>query len=253
MFALAMARRWRQGLLLLVVLGSLAFLRVLPPIGQDPRYHQFADQRPFFGIPNFMDVASNLPFLLAGLAGLRVCRRRGFAGFAPAWAVFFAGVALVSAGSAYYHWRPDNHTLVWDRLPMTLAFMALFAALLGESLGERLGRLLLGPALLAGLASVVYWHLFDDLRFYLWVQSAPLLAIPVCLLLFGSPHPRRWLLLPALGCYLLAKLAEVCDARIFALSGNLVGGHALKHLLAAAAVGLVAAMLGARRREPPGR
>ncbi|MBT3812899.1 MAG: hypothetical protein HOE45_04700 [Gammaproteobacteria bacterium] len=38
---------------------------------------------------------------------------------------------LVAAGSSYYHWNPNNQTLVWDRLPMTICFMSLFVALLG--------------------------------------------------------------------------------------------------------------------------
>ena len=41
--------------------------------------------------------------------------------------IYFSGVALVALGSAYYHEDPENETLFWDRLPMTIAFMALFA------------------------------------------------------------------------------------------------------------------------------
>lgn len=45
-----------------------------------------------------------------------------------ALAVLFAGVLLTSAGSTWYHLAPTNDSLVWDRLPMTLGFMGLFAA-----------------------------------------------------------------------------------------------------------------------------
>jgi hypothetical protein len=48
--------------------------------------------------------------------------------FAP----FFAGVGLTAFGSAYYHLEPTNDRLLWDRLPMTVAFMGLFAAVLSE-------------------------------------------------------------------------------------------------------------------------
>src|SRR6202030_1202754 len=56
--------------LLAVSLGGLV---LLPPIPQDQSYHQFADQRTIFGIPNFWNVVSNLPFLAAGAAGVGGC------------------------------------------------------------------------------------------------------------------------------------------------------------------------------------
>jgi len=62
--------RWRYFLLAIVAIGSIALMLASPPIGQDPQYHEFADQRAFFGIPNFWDVVSNIPFLLVGIAGL---------------------------------------------------------------------------------------------------------------------------------------------------------------------------------------
>ena len=39
----------------------------------------------------------------------------------------------------YYHWKPTNATLVWDRLPMTLAFMTVFAIMIDERLGAGIG------------------------------------------------------------------------------------------------------------------
>jgi hypothetical protein len=51
---------------------SVLGLFFLPPIPQDQAYHQLADQRAIFGIPNFWNVVSNLPFLLIGAAGLRL-------------------------------------------------------------------------------------------------------------------------------------------------------------------------------------
>ena len=45
---------------------SLVALLPLPPLLQDQTYHQFADQRELFGIPNFWNVISNLPFVAVG-------------------------------------------------------------------------------------------------------------------------------------------------------------------------------------------
>jgi hypothetical protein len=158
--------RWQHLLLGIVVVGSLALMLSQPPFGEDPSYHDFADQRTFFGVPNFFNVTSNIFFLLIGIAGLRFCLGSHLGRARGAWMVLFAGVAFVSIGSAYYHWHPGSETLVWDRLPMTIGFMGLFVALLGEYVSERLGESILVPALLLGFSSVLYWDWFDDLRFY---------------------------------------------------------------------------------------
>ena len=52
---------WRVALLLAV--GAAAATGVVfafPPIRQDPAYHQVADRRPMLGVPNTLDVLSNL-------------------------------------------------------------------------------------------------------------------------------------------------------------------------------------------------
>ncbi|MGB5079606.1 MAG: ceramidase domain-containing protein [Burkholderiales bacterium] len=239
---------WRHLVLAIAVLGSLALaLSLLPPLAQSPGYHEFADRRSFFGIPNFWDVASNVPFLLVGIAGVRFCLRSDPRGGKPGWLAFFAGVALVSIGSGYYHWDPKNATLVWDRLPMTLAFMGLFVALLGEYVHARLARVLFLPMLLLGVCSVLYWQWTGDLRLYLWVQLVSLLSVPVVMILFRARNSHSWLLPVALGWYVLAKAAEVRDAQVFALTGGLLSGHSLKHVLAAIACLSILAMLRARK------
>ena len=245
-----LARYWRHGLLLLIVLGSLALLMTRPPLPQDLHYHEFADQRTFFGVPNFSDVISNVPFLFVGVAGLTLCLRQGFAGVAVTWTVFFAAVSLVGIGSAYYHWHPDNNTLVWDRLPMTIGFMAMLVAILSESIDERLGKFLLAPALIVGFASVIYWHFTDDLRFYAWVQFMPLLVIPLVMALFRSRYSKQWYLFLALGCYALAKLFEAADHQIFPMTRYTIAGHAIKHLFAALCCLVILLMLKKRTEFP---
>ena len=111
------ARSWSYGSRIAVVLSIGAVVLVaavfVPPIPQDPAYHGFADTRAFLGIPNFGDVASNIPFLLVGLLGL-VYLAKGRAGPAgplvPAFFVYFVGVGLVAFGSAYYHVEPNNES-----------------------------------------------------------------------------------------------------------------------------------------------
>src|SRR5687767_1304240 len=110
---------------------SLAGLTLFAPLSQDQSYHQFADQRVLFGIPNFWNVVSNLPFIALGAAGLMPLRSY------PISVVLFSGIFLSAFRSSYYHWNPDDASLVWDRLPMTLCFGAILAAVVEERLDAR--------------------------------------------------------------------------------------------------------------------
>lgn len=240
---------WRHAVLAALVLGSIFWLWSHAPIAQDPAYHAFADTRKFAGIPNFFDVLSNLPFLLTGILGLRFCLTTESGAVRRAWIVLFAGVSFVSIGSAWYHWHPTNASLVWDRLPMTIAFMGLFAALLGEYVSSRLASFLLVPAVVLGIASVLYWHWTDDLRPYVWVQFMPLLTIPAAMILFRNGCSHQWLLLVALVCYVLAKVAELNDLAIFSGTHEFVSGHSIKHLLAAAGSYSILLMLQRRKQK----
>jgi len=115
---------------------------VVPPVAQPLSYHQFADDRTFFGIARFWDVASNIAFLLAGLLGLGIVAARpaAFASRVEAWpyVVFFAGLALTCLGSAYYHLMPGNARLVWDRLPITMALAGLLLSQVGDRISVRI-------------------------------------------------------------------------------------------------------------------
>jgi hypothetical protein len=246
----------RAGALLGTLVLSCAVALLVGPVAQDPAYHLFADTRTIWGVPNFANVVSNLPFALVG--GVALCRLLGPSGRkifrlpadALPYLIFFVGVALVSLGSAYYHARPSNQSLVWDRLPMTIAFTALFAAFIADRIHRPIGLFVALPLLLAiGVSSVAYWHWTEsagrgDLRFYALVQFYPLAAMPlICWL-----YPKRfyidgkyvaWIV----GWYALAKIFEFYDARLLSILGYAISGHTLKHLAAAVAPLVVLKML----------
>lgn len=250
----AMGPRERRVLGLLALAAAAAAVAVMalvPPIAQSPGYHDFADRRTLLGVPNALDVLSNASFAAVGLLGLAVLRRhaRAVDGHARPWRVLFWGVVAVALGSGWYHLDPTNETLVWDRLPMAVSFMAMLAALASERLGADVGRRLLWPLVLAGAASVLWWYGTElrgagDLRPYLLVQIGALAAIPllVGLVPAADGSGRDWL--GALALYAGAKVLEVGDAPIFEAIG--VSGHTLKHVLAAAAIAWLVRMLGRR-------
>ncbi len=239
---------WRN-LSLVGLLLTIALVFVfIPAIPQDPGYHLFADIRTCFGVSNFGNAASNMAFLFVGGFGLWLCTGgRGARLFAIKsdalpYVVFFAGILLVSAGSFYYHLAPDNDRLYWDRLPMTVAFMAIVAAILADRMtGAAQAKWLLPLLIAVGFASVTYWAWSEaqghgDLRFYGMVQFLPLAIVPV--LILACPNYRNLptrTLIWVIAWYVLAKLLEFFDWQIYELFGNLISGHSLKHLAAAVA------------------
>jgi hypothetical protein len=234
-------------------------LPFLPTFAQDPFYHEFADQRTAAGIPHAGDVATSALFVLVGLHGLWVALRRRSSAtpFADprerrAYAVLFAGVVLTGLGSAYYHLDPTNSSLFWDRLPMTLIFAPLLAIAVSERVSPRLGRRLLLPAVIAGAAGAIHWHLTElagcgDVRLYGLVQFYPLLAVPLMLALFPARYTHAHAFWGLLGAYGIAKLFEVFDVDVLALNG-FASGHNLKHVFAALGLWALVGML--RKRAP---
>ncbi len=241
-----MVRYRREMAVGLLAFGSFLPLLFIAPIPQDPAYHQFADLKTVWGIPNFLNVVTSLPFLFVGLLGIISARTHPLTVAPWSWRFLLGGVAVVGLGSAYYHWAPSHWTLVWDRLPMAVGFMALFVALLSENVHPKLEAFLLAPMCLLAIFSVVYWHYTDDLRFYIWVQVSPLLGILILVLLFRGRQTHQVYLMAALGLYILAKVAEVYDQSIYSMTQQNFSGHSLKHLLSAWAVFLIYRMLNRR-------
>jgi hypothetical protein len=212
----------------------------------------FADGRTILDIPNGLDVLSNLPFALAGLLGFARLPRvapelRRQAG------TFYLALVAVLAGSSFYHLAPSAERLLFDRLPITVAFMSVFALVLGDRVSPLLARRMHPVLLLAAAGAALHWYFGGaspgggDLRPYALVQAVPMVALPALLLFFpGRLDERRFVL--AVLFYGIAKLCELGDAWIWERSG-LVSGHTLKHLLAGAACFL---LLPGSRREAGG-
>ncbi len=248
------AVRRRVALLWGLAVGAIVGALWIHRVPQNPSYHAFADQRAYFGIPNFWNVISNFPFLPAGALGLWAWTRAEWRESTDRWPwlIISIGAMGVGVGSGYYHLHPNNQTLFWDRLPMTFVFMALFAAAIAERIHHRSGWLLLGPFLLVGVLSVVVWRQGElagmGVRlFYIPVQFYPMLALPLTLLLFPARYSRASDLWGLAGLYLLAKVFEALDAKIFVMTGGAMGGHALKHFVSS--LGLGWALWGLGRRQ----
>jgi len=249
----------RHTFLVGLTLLAVALALFLPAMPQPLAYHDFADKREAYGIENFLDVTSNLAFTLAGLAGLLAALRPRTCFEQPAerwpYLVFAVGVLLTGAGSCYYHLEPNNETLFWDRLPMTISFMSLIAAQIVDRVDVRAGLIALVPMLLVGVGTVVYWIVSERLGRGNVMPYGVLQAYAVGVLLkLVVFHPSRYTHANAIYAvfagYVLAKGFEHFDRQILELTG-VVSGHTLKHVAAGLAGLPVVWMLWRRRLAAP--
>ena len=254
----------RISILIGLAVAGLTGLLFLDPIPQDPAYHLFADTRTILGISNFNDVLSNVGLGIVGVLGVvTLMGPRGKVIFhqpsdARPYLVFFTGVALISLGSAYYHWAPSNFGLFWDRLPMAVAFMAFCAAIIADRIDADAGNgWLLALLIGLGILSLAYWHWTEsqgrgDLRLYGFVQFYPMVVVPIACTLFPAHrYTRGRYIFGVIALYGLAKVFEWFDGEIFEILGGTASGHTLKHLVAAVAIYLVLQMLVVSRRGLP--
>ena len=245
----------RQLLLIGIAISLVVGLFLMAPIAQDLSYHQFADTQTLFGIPNFWNVISNLPFVFVGMIGLSALLKKQVTGMLrplnTIYMIFFVGLIITALGSSYYHWSPNNVTLVWDRLPMTISFIAFFSIVLGENISVKLSKRLFSLLLLIGIASVIYWKITEsngvgDLRPYVLVQFLPVIMIPLILWLYPSPFNGQRYIVMVLVAYVFAKLLEYFDHQVLELLG-FMSGHPIKHV--AAAIGTYYLYLALKHRS----
>ena len=231
----------RPCLLPLLLLATISIAMIAGgPIPQLDNYHAFADQRAFAGIERAADVLSNLGFVAVGTYGLwwsyRASRSASMDAVRPAYTLFFAAVLLTAFGSSWYHLAPDDARLIFDRLPIALACAGLLAATATRHLG--VGSWIVTPLASFAVVSVSWWSLTGDLRPYLLLQAAPIVAVPAMLFTCQARAAEKRAYGWAIGLYVAAKAVELADYAIYAVTP--VSGHTIKHVLAAAAAFAIA-------------
>lgn len=230
----------KNRLLLGITVIGMSALFFIKPIAQNPNYHLFADQRTILSVEHFWNVVSNIPFFVFGLLGMFfIIKKHHVIHLNINSFVFYLGIFLTGIGSMYYHHQPCSETLVWDRLPMTISFMAFFSIIIGDCICVTSGKRMQLPLILLGIISIIYWQMtkskgHEDLRFYALIQFLPIILIPIILLFYKSLNQftkTYWLILMV---YVIAKVCEANDEVIFHHT-QFISGHSLKHLAAALA------------------
>ncbi|XP_057431975.1 uncharacterized protein LOC130724696 isoform X2 [Lotus japonicus] len=231
------SRRWKTNPRVLGVafLCCMCFIFFTPTIPRSPTRHQFVDNRNLLGVPNTLNVMTSFPFLVVGVLGFVLALEGGVfnissQGEVVSWALFYAGIAGVAFGSAYYHLKPDDHRVLWDTLPMMVVVSSLLSSLVVERLGHRIGLCCMFALFVAAFLCVLYERFCNDIRFCMIFQFILPLAVPVIAFMYRSryTHSRYWFW--CTGIYLLAKFEGVTDKKMFHVSKYVISGHSLEHL-----------------------
>ncbi|KAF7817387.1 uncharacterized protein G2W53_031356 [Senna tora] len=246
-------RRKRTRIWVGAFIGCICFLFFTPKIPRSPNHHYFLDMRNLLGVPNTLNVITNFPFLVVGVLGFVFALEGGVfnirIGFLSsqaevcAWALYYAGILGVAFGSAYYHLKPDNNRVLWDTLPMTVAYASLFSCLVIERIGQRIGLCCWFALLLAAFLSVAYERIYSDIRFCMIFQLIPPLAIPGVAFMYRSKYTHSIYWFWSTGIYLLAKFEAVADKKIYRVNNYVISGHSLEHLCLAVIPILLSIML----------
>lgn len=183
---------------------------------QPQTYHNFASR----------NVKSNIFILLTSLYGLI------YKSHTIERILFFQSFFLTSVGSMYYHSNPNDDTLFWDRLPMSVAFMCFSYMYLKDKYPQYIREEYLPILILIGMATVWWWRFSGNVLPYTIIQFVP----PLLMMVFGINRVEwRW----ALILLFASKVTEYYDTEIYFWSNKQVSGHTLKHLMSAVAILLI--------------
>lgn len=199
--------------------------------------HPFIDARVLWGVPNALDVLSNLAFVPMGLAGLWALHRAPSVHSAARQSavVFFIGLMLTCASSSLYHWAPSVWGLAVDRAGMAVAFAGVLGLATAERVSLRAAPWVWVVVLLAGLLAIALNYTLGVMAPWIAVQFGGMAVV-----LWAAAQPKRagglgirWGVLIAI--YTVAKGLELGDEAVFHATGGMVSGHSLKHIAASLA------------------
>ena len=233
---------WKIVLVLLPFTCFFIALFFSAPIPQSEHYHLFADDR-FWLVPNFMNVFSNLIFMFTGYyAALNFDFLKLEKKERTYLITFVVGVFFTGFGSMYYHLNPNSQSLVWDRLPMGIAFGAFTSWLLAKTIfkkfkDRKFDIYVFVSLVILSMGSVAYWSYTQelgrgDLRLYYAIQFGAIVTTLMAMLVYDKSYFPRTACIYLFVFYVLAKLVETFDKQIYQITNHAISGHPLKHLFA---------------------
>jgi hypothetical protein len=221
------------------------------PIELQPKDHQFANMRPWLGVPQAFNTLACAPLLAAGAWGLVALRNGGWpAALRAPCSMYFACAVSMGVSSAAYHLDPSDARYVVSHAFGAGAMTMLGLLFLAERVDGLFGS---APAILGGIGIVgfatLWWFAGEwttghgDLRALVFLECLPVFLLPSGALCLPGRFTRRadWLAMMLL--YLVARSAGLMDAPLLDPTGG-VGGHALMHLFLAGVAGCIAYRAG---------
>jgi len=184
-------------------------------------YHNFADKRRLVGLPNAMNVLSNL-FIIIPVIYLLKHKTENITNNN----LLIIHITLLSLASAYYHYNPTDKSIFWDILMIaTLSIIVL--NIINE---YKCGILFY----ILGILSVVYWKQTGDIRLYLLI----LIGVPIIFFLKYYDNEEeddndvKKNLYIILFFTVLYRFVEYYDHQIYNFTNKMISGHTLKHIFA---------------------
>lgn len=217
---------------LTLLVGAWA-LPVMKDAGVD---HTLGNVWSFWGIPNSLNVLSNLALIGVGSYGLSKQPR-----FRLDWQVLLGLItiliSLIISGitSAYYHWTLDELSLLSMRMPIALGLLGgVSFALLSAQLNLKTWSALILYFLLQACAigCTLYCYFVQDISFYIMSHIFPLIILLVSTVRLKQQSRAKDLLYSLL-FYVLAQISALYHDAIYAYTHEYVNGYTFKHILIA--------------------
>lgn len=181
-------------------------------------YHDFVDKRSLLGIPNFLDVISNLAILLPALYLLQTRKNKSLLSN-----LLILHISLLAITSGYYHLNPSDKTVFWDIMSIATGSMIVLLIIINTTTEYNL------LLYIFSVFSIIYWKKTGDLRLYLLIY----IGVPLYIIAkYYKNNNLQIYLFIMIFCNILVWLTEFNDHYIYKITNNLVSGHTLKHIFA---------------------
>ena len=203
--------------------------KILNKIPLSKGYHNFADKRTYLGIPNFLNVISNIAILIPAIYLITKQKKNSLLSN-----VLIIHIILLAIASTYYHLNPSDDTIFWDI--MMIATTSIIVLIMFTNHTDFKGLLLY----LLGIFSIIYWKYEGDLRPYISI----LIGVPLYIIIkyYKNISLRNYIYIIIIANILL-RLSEHNDHTIYKITNNQISGHTLKHIFSGIGIFYVIIML----------
>ena len=214
-----------------LVILLIGCLFSLPSIPLTIQHHQFASQVSYWGIPAFTLIFSSLCLVSVGVFGLiKHTRYTLNTDLITGLITFLIALILSGIGSAIYHWNPQDQTILFKQIPISILCMGLsFSLLVSQSKLASWGWFY-GLMMAYAILSPIYGIYAHQVQIYYATQFFPIaLMILLIARIWSSSYTTS--LIYGVIFLVLGKGAEISDHEIYQWTTQWVDGQMCANLL----------------------